>query len=216
MKGTDASARARIRDIAIRQFGREGFDASLRAIAAAAGVSPALVIHHFGSKAGLRAECDDEVLRIVREARTTTLTRGDPTSLLSALASIEEYVPVVGYVVHALLAGGDLAARLFDRMVEDAQAYLREGVAEGRLRRSRDEAARAQYLGYVGIGALLVHLRRHPPVDGDLAGALQAYYRTFALPALELYTQGLLADSTLLDAYVRRMQPADGGTPVQE
>ncbi|NHC16488.1 TetR/AcrR family transcriptional regulator, partial [Motilibacter deserti] len=176
MKATDAGSRQRIRDVAIREFGREGFDSSVRTIATAAGVSPALVMHHFGSKAGLRAACDGEVLRIVRESRTKTLMRSDPTSMLAALARIEEYAPVLGYVVHALLAGGELAARLFDRMVEDAEEYLREGVAAGRIRPSRDEAARARYLCYIGVGALLVHLRRHPPVDDGLAPALQAYY----------------------------------------
>ena len=50
----DLTARARIRDAAIECFARQGFAVSVRAIAAHAGVSPGLVIHHFGSKAGLR------------------------------------------------------------------------------------------------------------------------------------------------------------------
>ena len=51
----DKTARARIRDAAIRRFARDGVAAtSLKAIAADAGVSPPLVVHHFGSKAGLR------------------------------------------------------------------------------------------------------------------------------------------------------------------
>ena len=55
----DLTARARIRDSAIVYFGRHGFQsATVRAIAADAGVSPALVIHHFGSKDGLREACD--------------------------------------------------------------------------------------------------------------------------------------------------------------
>jgi TetR/AcrR family transcriptional regulator, regulator of cefoperazone and chloramphenicol sensitivity len=50
----DLTAAARIRDAAIEQFGEHGFGTGLRAIAEAAGVSAALVIHHFGSKQGLR------------------------------------------------------------------------------------------------------------------------------------------------------------------
>ena len=52
----DLTTRARIRDAAIGLFGRDGFGpATVRAVASAAGVSPGLVIHHFGSKAGLLA-----------------------------------------------------------------------------------------------------------------------------------------------------------------
>ena len=57
----DLTATARIRDAAIEQFGQHGFGVGLRAIAKAAGVSAALVIHHFGSKDGLRKACDDYV-----------------------------------------------------------------------------------------------------------------------------------------------------------
>ena len=55
----DASTRDRIRDAAIAAFAERGFDAaSLRDIAQRAGVSAALIVHHFGSKDGLREECD--------------------------------------------------------------------------------------------------------------------------------------------------------------
>ncbi len=51
----DLTARARIRDAALAQFAEYGFDrATVRGIAGAAGVSPGLVRHHFGSKNGLR------------------------------------------------------------------------------------------------------------------------------------------------------------------
>ncbi len=64
----DLTTRARIRDAAVLRFGREGFGASVRTVAADAGVSPGLVIHHFGSKDGLRAACDEYVLRAAAEA----------------------------------------------------------------------------------------------------------------------------------------------------
>ncbi|MFD0204347.1 MULTISPECIES: TetR/AcrR family transcriptional regulator [Saccharothrix] len=60
---SDLTARARIRDAALARFGADGVaGASMRAIAADAGVSPALVVHHFGSKEGLRQACDEYVL----------------------------------------------------------------------------------------------------------------------------------------------------------
>ncbi len=44
----DLTARARIREAALRHFAEEGYErATIRAIAATAGVSPGLVRHHF-------------------------------------------------------------------------------------------------------------------------------------------------------------------------
>ena len=83
----DLTARARIRDAAIRRFGADGFGASVRAIAAEAGVSPGLVIHHFGSKDALRASCDEHVLRVIREAETDAFTQSAPADWLGQLAS---------------------------------------------------------------------------------------------------------------------------------
>src|SRR2546423_15267855 len=58
----DLTSKAVIRNAALRLFAERGHDAvSVRGIAAAAGVSPALVVHHFGSKDGLRAAVDEHV-----------------------------------------------------------------------------------------------------------------------------------------------------------
>src|SRR4051795_12338979 len=198
----DLTGRARIRDAAIRRFGVDGFGALVRAIAADAGVSPGLVIHHFGSKDGLRAACDEHVLRLIREAETDAFSSG-PGALLAQLAELDQYAPLVGYLVQALLAGGDLASTLLTRMTTDAERYLAEAVAAGRIRPSRDPAARAAYLVDVGIGALLAFVRRHPTAAGDPRTVLRAYAEANSLPALELYTEGLLTDSALLDQYLQ-------------
>src|SRR3954451_12654003 len=199
----DLTARARIRDAAIRRFGAEGFGASVRTVAADAGVSPGLVIHHFGSKDGLRAVCDEHVLRMIREAEYQAFTESTPADWLAQLAVLDEFAPLVGYLVQTLLAGVELAATLLERMTKDAEAYLAEAVAAGRMTPSRDPAARASFLVDVGIGAVLSFVRRHPPVDGDYRTTLRRYAEANSLPALELYTEGLLTDSALLDAYLQ-------------
>ncbi|NLG21793.1 MAG: helix-turn-helix transcriptional regulator, partial [Actinomycetales bacterium] len=52
----------RILEAAINLFGRNGVKGtSMRAIAEEAGVSQALVVHHFGSKDGLQRACDHHV-----------------------------------------------------------------------------------------------------------------------------------------------------------
>jgi AcrR family transcriptional regulator len=209
----DRTARARIRDAGVRTFGTAGFDAPLRAVAAEAGVSAGLVMHHFGSKDGLRAACDEHVLRVIREAETDAFTRSGPGALLAQLAELDQYAPLVGYLVQALLSGGDLAATLLTRLTEDAESYLAEAVAAGRMRPSRDPAARAAYLVDVGVGAVLAFVRRHPTADGDSRALLRAYAEANSLPALELYTEGLLTDAGLLQEYLQYRAERNGSPP---
>jgi TetR/AcrR family transcriptional regulator, regulator of cefoperazone and chloramphenicol sensitivity len=197
----DLNTRARIRDAAVRRFGSDGFGTPIRAIAAEAGVSPGLVIHHFGTKEALRSACDAHVLRVIREAKTETLVKAAPGDFLAQFATVEDYAPMAGYLVQALMAGGELAGALLDQAIADAEGYLEDGVAAGRVRPSRDPAARARFLAYMGAGALLLYVRRHPG-SGDVGQTLRDYTAAIALPALELYTEGLLADRSLLDAYL--------------
>ena len=200
----DLTTRARIREAAVRRFAVDGFGVPVRVLAADAGVSAALVIHHFGSKDALRQECDGYVLRTLRELEAKSVVGASPADMLAQLAAVEEHAPFAGYVVQALLAGGDLAVSFLDAMAADAEVYLEQAVAAGTIRPSRDPAARARFLTAVGMGALLVHLRWHPVPDGDLGAALRHYADVAALPGLELYTEGLLADRGALDAYLAR------------
>ena len=69
----DLTARARIRDAALRLFAERGLDGTtIRDIAKEAGVSGGLIRHHFGSKDDLRAACDryalDQIMRIKEQA----------------------------------------------------------------------------------------------------------------------------------------------------
>lgn len=198
----DLTTRARIRDAAVVQFGTAGFGAPVRAIAARAGVSPALVIHHFGSKDGLRAACDEHVLRTIREAKSEAIAGPGPTDMLAQLAAVEEFAPLAAYAAQSLQSGGALAEAFLEHMIADAEAYLAEGVAAGRVRPSRDPAARARYLVMTNVGLLLLHLRLHPPVGGDLGAAMRGLSAAVTLPALEVFSEGLFTDRAMLDAYL--------------
>src|SRR5262249_22693358 len=60
---SDLTTKARIREAAMRRFALEGVAAtSLRSVARAAGVTPGLVVHHFGSKDGLVRAVDAAVV----------------------------------------------------------------------------------------------------------------------------------------------------------
>ncbi|MCM3660898.1 TetR family transcriptional regulator [Georgenia satyanarayanai] len=203
--GGELTARARILHAAVRRFAVDGVAAPLRTIAADAGVSAALIIHHFGSRDGLREACDAHVLTVARENKTPVLGGGSGAgAMLTQLAQIEGYAPVVGYVLRRLQAGGLLATQLVDGFVSDAVGYLRQGEAAGVVRPSRNPEARARVLTEQALGALLLQLpaqQEHLDLE-ELPGWLRAYSERIVGPLLEVYTEPLLTDRSLLDSYV--------------
>ncbi|KAA1250549.1 helix-turn-helix transcriptional regulator [Mycobacterium simiae] len=201
MRSVDLTAAARIRGAAIEQFGQHGFGVGLRTIAEAAGVSAALVIHHFGSKQGLRKACDDYAAEEIRSTKSAALQSDDPTTWLSQLAEIESYAVLMAYLVRSMQSGGDLAKMLWHKMIEDAEQYLQDGVRAGTIKPSRDPHARARYLALAGSGAFLLYLQMQE-TPTDLRAVLRDYARDMTLPALEVFTEGLLADRAMYDAFL--------------
>ncbi len=197
----DLTAVARIRDAAIDQIGQHGFGVGLRTIAQAAGVSAGLVIHHFGSKDGLVRACDDYIAEQIREAKSESLRSADPASWLAQMAEIESYAPMMAYLVRSMQTGGELARSFWRRMVDNAEQYLEEGVRAGTLKPSRDPKARARFLGINNGGGFLLYLQMHDNPT-DLRAVLRDYAEDMVLPALELYTDGLMADSSMYDAFL--------------
>ncbi|WP_157163263.1 TetR/AcrR family transcriptional regulator [Actinoalloteichus spitiensis] len=208
----DLTTRARIRDTAIRLFGRAGFGVGVRAIATEAGVSPALVVHHFGSKDGLREECDRYVLRVVREAKSAAVeTEESGAHLLSMLAMVGDYEPTAAYIIRSLAVGGDLANQFFDQMARDAEEYLAAGVEAGIIPPSRNPAARARFLTLTGVGMLLLETNLRGP-DADIGEVFRDFAAWSTLPSLEVYTEGLFANRTFLDSYLAAF-PVEGDQP---
>lgn len=211
----DQTTRARIRDAAILRFAQDGLEAPLRAIATDAEVSAGLIMHHFGSRAGLRLACDEYVQEAIREQKAGVVASpGAPTALLAQLARLEEYAPLVGYVLRCLQSGGELTTRLVEGIVADTAAYLHDGVREGTISPSRDPQARARLLTDFSLGSLLLNL----PPGGDrldldeLPRWFEDYAARIMIPSLELFTNPLLTDSTLLDAFVDSRRDAPGDT----
>ncbi|MEZ0051717.1 AcrR family transcriptional regulator [Mycobacterium sp. MAA66] len=197
----DLTAVARIRDAAIEQFGEHGFTVGLRSIAQAAGVSAALVIHHFGSKEGLRQACDAYVAESIRAAKSESMQNASPAAWLAQLADIESFAPLTAYLMRALREGGELAKTLLHTMIDNAEGYIEEGVRAGTLKPSRDPRARARYLAITGGGGLLMYLQMHD-TPNDLRKVLHDYAEDMMLPSLELYTEGLLTDPTIYQGFL--------------
>ncbi len=208
MRSVDLTAAARIRDAAIEQFGRHGFGTGLRDIAEAAGVSASLVIHHFGSKAGLRRACDDHVAEEIRSGKSEALQSTDPAVWFAQLAEIESYAPMMAYLVRSMQTGGELAKTLWHRMIHGAEEYLDEGVRAGTLKPSRDPKARAKYLAITGGGGFLLYLQMHENPT-DLRAVLRDYSNDMLLPSLEVYTEGLMVDRTMYDAFLAEAEQGE-------
>jgi AcrR family transcriptional regulator len=206
VRSDDLTARARIRDAAVARFGKDGFRAPVRTIAEDAGVSAALVIHHFGSKDALRAQCDEHVLSVLREEKSAAITGASPAETIGMLARVREYAPLFAYIVRSLLDGGTLAAHFVDGLVEDAAAYLEAGEQAGTVRASADPPGRARQVVAAQVGLIVMAQldaaggHGVAPTEAP-AEAMEAMVGRSMLAGLELYTHGLFTDSAYLDAY---------------
>ncbi len=112
---------------------------------------------------------------------------------------------MMAYLVRSMQSGGDLAKTLWRKMVDNAEGYLDEGVRAGRIKPSHDPKARAKYLAITGGGGFLLYLQMHDDPT-DLRAVLRDYSNDMVLPALEVYTNGLMTDSTMYDAFLEQRE----------
>ena len=176
----------RCRDRAVR---RHGFSVGLRAIAKAAGVSAGLVIHHFGSKDGLRKACDDYIAEHP-QAETESLQSSDPATWFAAdgrdrALRADDGLPGPQHAVRR--RAGEV---FWQHMIDNTEQYLEEGVRAGTLKPSRDPKARAKFLGMTGGGGFLLYLQMHDNPT-DLRAVLRDYGEDMCCRARALH-QGLL------------------------
>jgi AcrR family transcriptional regulator len=197
----DSSGRERLRDAAIESLARRGLDATVREIATDAGVTAGLITYHFGARARLRAECDAEVLRRIRELNEDGLRRS-PEQQLAMLGEIDAQGSTVAYALRLVREGGPAAREFMEQMIADTLNYLEAAVVTGVVKPSRDPVGRARYLVAAQLGGLLLHADL---LGLDLSDGPKLVRRIAAgttYTALELYTDGLLANRSLLDQYL--------------
>jgi len=178
----DLTARARIRDAAIRLFAERGIDSTtVRDITQAAGVSPGLLRHHFGSKEALREACDLYVLDRVVQIKEELVLEGKMASQ-GFLPSVHPTLLLFNrYITRALLDGSPRAAAMFDDMVTLTEQWISKNSPEV----TEDYRAYAAALVGMQSGMLAMHdhISRALGVDvftadGNLrlAGALTDFY----------------------------------------
>jgi AcrR family transcriptional regulator len=198
----DRTAKAVIRDEALDLFARFGPDAvTVRRIAAAAGVSPALVVHHFGSKEGLRQAVDERVALVFDElfqAVTADPTvfdgaTAEPNASLAALVMgrLPSDSPIPAYLRRLWLAGDDAGVTLF-RKWYDASVGLLEGLqSAGMLTESTDPPMRAAFVMVNDLAVLLLRDQLTAALGLDPQGP--DGLRRWLAEAMAVYRDGLFA-----------------------
>lgn len=209
----DLTPQARIRQAALELLGAQGYaGTTVRQIAARAGVSPGLVIHHFGSKEKLIRAVEAWVLDELTAGKLAALHTPPSPELGTYLRDHPHLVPIRNYLIACLREGGAAGERIFDLMCELGDRVHTEGTASGVFRTSADPAATV---------ALLVTFTAGINLFGDqLARRLGGtefldpdVLTRFSLAAVEFFTHGVFADSTYLDA-IRTSNPVE--TPSEE
>ena len=196
----DRTARAMIRDEALRLFAERGPDAvRLREIAAAAGVSPGLVVHHFGSLDGLRAEVDRYVVdlfdAILAETVSDAPDLSDPAASGSVAALLAAHLPadspVPGYLRRLLLSDSQPARDLFARLHRMSRTMLDAMETAGWSSPDADRDVRAAFLMINDLAVLILRDRLTETLGVDPLSP--AGMRRWAREVLAIYAAGLPA-----------------------
>ena len=193
MRSADMTAAARIRQAALERFAAHGVAASsLRAIAADAGISPALVVHHFGSKAGLREAVDDFVVEFATEVIDEFADQATADDDGAVLARFAEQPAVLEYLSRSIVEGGAAGESLFDRLLDLTVKGIDDMQARGVMRTDiEDPPMLAIYLLASDLGIMLLrdHTRRHLGIDPMSPEGLRRWART----GIEVFGSGLLS-----------------------
>ncbi|MGL3805382.1 TetR family transcriptional regulator [Paeniglutamicibacter sp. R2-26] len=196
----DLTTRSRIRDAAIGLFSRQGFaPTTIRDIAAAAEVSPGLVIHHFASKSGLREACDKHILGTSSRRATDKADVASLRALMAEyLAKPDTYLAETAYIRQSILDDSELGDAFFDALVGMTQDMLEAGAANGSMRRLEDARAAAVVLAANSLGMLV--LGRHVARSLGQQEFGVDTLNLLGVPVIDLYTHPLYTDERFLDA----------------
>ncbi|MGO2049971.1 MAG: TetR family transcriptional regulator [Microbacterium sp.] len=209
----DLTARARIRDAAIAAFGRNGFDTvSMRTIADDAGVSAALIVHHFGDKQALRTACDDYVVNVFTDENHELIDAPATDRIRTALNDLERYGPFIDYLGRMLVDGSPAADRLFDGILAGTRSMLDDQREAGLLMPMSDHEMTTLLIVLMGLGPVVMRAQIARALGQDHlspAGLLRA-----TLPTMELLTHGIYATDAFLEG-ARAAMDATAAPPEQ-
>lgn len=184
----DLTAKARLRDSALRLFAERGIEATtIRDVAAAAGVSGGLVRHHFGSKDDLRAACDAFALEQLVRLKEAAVSGGRAADVGFMSSAHPRMLLLMRYVARSLLDGSPSADAMFSQLVGLTRDWL-EAHHAGEL---SDPLAHAALLVSTEIGVLVMSAQLSRALGADIfqsRGQLR-----LARAKVELYSRPLLS-----------------------
>ncbi len=201
----DLTASARIRGAAMQLFAERGFGATtIRDVAAEAGVSSSLVVHHFKTKAQLKAATDARLITVLTEM-LAELPVGEAADFAETAGSMTKMLleepDLMAYLRRMLVDGGEPAADLFTGLVDATVAELAAQEAAGAVLPSADARTRAVFLIVNDLGALILRDLVERAIGVDPLSP--AGMRQWGAVVLEVYTRGVyvhLPDVTPSDA----------------
>lgn len=208
----DLTSAATIRETAMRLFAERGAArVTIREIAAEAGVSPSLVMHHYGSKEGLREAVDKRVIGLV-DALVTELTTSSSSapgaSLGTALSTELERDPLLpAYLRRLLIDGGNPATTLFRRLYDAVLSGFGALEAAGLVRSSSDAEIRAAFLLVNDLAIVLLRDQLHEVIGVDPLA--RPGMERWTAQVLEVYTRGVLLIGEIAPA---ESDPPRGGS----
>lgn len=158
---SDLTPSARIRNAALDLFATRGVArTTIRDVAGAAGVSPGLVQHHFGTKAGLRDAVNQYVVAVATEAlgelpdpRTVANPFRDLADRITAVAG--EHPMALLHVARSVSDGDEAGVELFGSFVAIARAQLAQLQKARAIDRRHDLDWAALHLVVFNLGTLL-------------------------------------------------------------
>jgi AcrR family transcriptional regulator len=163
----DLTAKARIRNAALDLYAEQGEDrVSMRAVAAAAGVTVGLVQHHFKTKDGLRNAVEQLVVDYHAQAIAQVPDNGTPAQVAAARdeavrAMLEAHPTVVNYLRRALLDPNGGGGHLLVRLTELSRSEIARLRSAGLASTDRPESAQVIGLMVRQVGQLFLQ----PMVD---------------------------------------------------
>lgn len=155
-------------EVAVNVLAREGFaGSSLRMIAVEAGVSPALLVHHFGSRQALIEEAINKTLGEWLEAKDDLSAIGLTEALRQWPQVAEDGQTKLQFFRQLMIAGGKPAEHLFGRMVHEARTRLEQFSNQGLIGELSDLDSAAVLMASYALAPLIMGNQIKKLLGGD-------------------------------------------------